>query len=240
MEWVHREEHRVVLDHFLILYCGYRYVFFKTIFHFYKWLSFKSKLNNKIQYPNIAYGLITSHRKTYSAKNAGNLTLVFVYIFTTLQFLPKMPDIEDPKLVRFLAEYENQSEKFLLPKKEFIKQYYGVYTSRLAKVSDSVTSTAIEKWGSEVPLKKLADLREEDSDKCILVGTLYKQQKLKPSILREISDENHVPPQPTTVYHDESDRVILEDGLNRIALTGKIEAGKTVTGVVCALLGECE
>lgn len=87
-------------------------------------------------------------------------------------------------------------------------------------------------------MKKLADLREDDNDKCILVGTLYKQQKLKPSILREISDENHVAPQPLTVFHDNSDKVILEDGLNRIVLTGKIDASKLVTGVVSALLGE--
>lgn len=139
---------------------------------------------------------------------------------------------------RHVADYENHSGKFLLPKKEFIKQFYGVYTSRLAKISGTVTKLAIEKWGPDVPVKKLADLREEDSDKCILVGTLYKQQKLKPSILREITDENHVIPQPTTVYFDESDKLILEDGLNRIALTGKIETSKMVTGVVCALLGE--
>lgn len=149
-----------------------------------------------------------------------------------------MPDIEEPTFARYVADYENNSQKFVLHKKEFIKQYFGVYTSRLAKVAEPLTKAATEKWGATVPVKKLADLREEDSDKCILVGTLYKQQKLKPSILREISDENHVPPQPTTIFHDESDRVILEDGLNRIALTGKMDAKKVVTGIVCALLGE--
>lgn len=115
-----------------------------------------------------------------------------------------MPVNEDASCVRYVADYENKSHKFLLQKKEFIKQYFGVYTSRLAKVADSVTKAAVDKWGSHVPVKKLADLREEDSDKCILVGTLYKQQKLKPSILREISDENHVAPQPTTIFHDAS------------------------------------
>lgn len=140
--------------------------------------------------------------------------------------------------MRFAGDFENHSEKFLLKKREFIKQYFGFYTSRLEKVIEPVTCAAIEKWGTEIPVKKLAELREEDSDKCILVGTLYKQQKLKPSILVELSEENHVPPQPTTVFHDDSDRVILEDGLNRIGLTGKIEPAKIVTGIVCALLGE--
>lgn len=149
-----------------------------------------------------------------------------------------MPENGTPDFVRYIANYENTSGKFLLQKKEFIKQFYGMYTSRLERISATLQAAAVEKWGSDVPVKKLADLREEDSDKCILVGTLYKQQKLKPSILKEISDEHHQPPQPSTVYHDESDRVILEDGLNRIALTGKIEASKLVTGIVSALLGE--
>lgn len=155
-----------------------------------------------------------------------------------LQNRSKMSDTKDTTVTRCQADYENQSEKFLLQKKEFIKQFFGVYTSRLIKVSDSLTAAASAKWGQDVPVKKLADLREEDTDKCILVGTLYKQQKLKPSILREISDENHVAPQPNATFHDVSDRVILEDGLNRIALTGKMDPSKVVTGIVCALLGE--
>lgn len=147
-------------------------------------------------------------------------------------------DNEQSDDVRFFAYCENKSSKFLLHDRAYIKQFFGFYTARLEKVADALTEAAQEKWGSDVPLKKLADMREDENDKCILIGTLYKQQKLKPSILREISDENHVALQPTTIFYDDSDKVILEDGLNRIALTGKIEASKLVTGIVCALLGE--
>lgn len=149
-----------------------------------------------------------------------------------------LPEYEESDVVRFSADYENRSQKFLLRDKAYIKQFFSFYMSRLEKVAESVTDAAKDKWGSDVPIKKLADLREDENDRCILVGTLYKQQKLKPSILREISDENHVAPQPTTIFYDDSDKVILEDGLNRIALSGKIDASKLVTGIVCALLGE--
>lgn len=142
-----------------------------------------------------------------------------------------------PVLVRYAANYENKSESFYLHNREFIKQFFGVYTSRLAAVAEKITEAAVEKWGKDVPVKKLADLREDEVEKCIIVGTLYKQQRLKPSILRELSDENHVAPQPSATFHDETDRLILEDGLNRIALIGKIEASKMVTGIVCAILG---
>lgn len=42
---------------------------------------------------------------------------------------------ETEPVVRYLADYENKSKKFLLQNKEFIKQFFGVYTSRLGIVS---------------------------------------------------------------------------------------------------------
>lgn len=92
--------------------------------------------------------------------------------------------------------------------------------------------------GNECPLKKMGDLREEHPEKCVLIGTLFVHQKLKPSILRDISEETQLAPQPVRSHFvDESDQLILEDELQRIRLFGKMKPHDFVTGVVCAIVG---
>lgn len=92
--------------------------------------------------------------------------------------------------------------------------------------------------GKEYPVKRISDLREENPETCIVVGTLFVHQKLKPSILREISEETQLAPQPVrTNCSDESDVLILEDEVQRIQLLGEMKVEKFVTGIVCAILG---
>ena len=44
--------------------------------------------------------------------------------------------------------------------------------------------------GNELPVRKLFELRT--GEKCIVIGTLFKSMILKPSILKEISEEVRV------------------------------------------------
>lgn len=93
--------------------------------------------------------------------------------------------------------------------------------------------------GTEHPIKQLAELKEDSPEKCVIIGTLFKHQELKPSILREISEENQLVPQPPrSHYTDDADILILEDALQRIRLMGKIDVHSVVTGAVCAVLGK--
>lgn len=85
----------------------------------------------------------------------------------------------------------------------------------------------------------MADLREDNPEKCIIVGTTYVHQQLKPSILKEISEETQLAPQPIRKnFSDDSDVLILEDEVQRIQLLGNFQVHNFVTGVVCAVLGK--
>lgn len=61
---------------------------------------------------------------------------------------------------------------------------------------------------------------------------------LKPSILKEISEDNQLAPlPPRSNYSDETDVLILEDELQRIRLEGNIDASSMITGIVAAVQG---
>lgn len=93
--------------------------------------------------------------------------------------------------------------------------------------------------GKKYPVKRMAELCEDNPEQCVLIGTLFKHQPLKPSILKEISEETQLAPQPERdSYVDEMDKLIMEDELQRIRLFGKLDVHSIVTGVVCAVLGK--
>lgn len=62
---------------------------------------------------------------------------------------------------------------------------------------------------------------------------------LKPSILRELAEENQLAPLPPPQdYNDASDDIILEDEIQRIKLVGNVNVGELVSGIIVAVLGE--
>lgn len=68
---------------------------------------------------------------------------------------------------------------------------------------------------------------------------MFKDQHLKPSILREICEEAQLAPQPIKEnFVHEDDKLVLEDALQRIRLIGKMDPHYFVTGIVCAVLGK--
>uniref|UniRef100_A0A182RSJ8 DNA polymerase delta subunit 2 n=1 Tax=Anopheles funestus TaxID=62324 RepID=A0A182RSJ8_ANOFN len=139
---------------------------------------------------------------------------------------------------RLAVPYAYKSECFHFVKKDFSKQFAFIYASRLEEMLKLLEDSVQKKWGTEMPIKRLADLREDCPQKCVIIGTLFKHQELKPSILREISEENQLAPQPPrSHYTNDNDILILEDALQRIKLVGKMDVHSVVTGVVCAVLG---
>ena len=89
---------------------------------------------------------------------------------------------------------------------------------------------------------RLSELQRGEN--CIIVGTLYKQMKLKPSILKELSEQNGlvggaIPVMTSNLrYTDPSDELILEDEVQRLSLSGSSDVDTLISGTVIALFGQ--
>jgi DNA polymerase delta subunit 2 len=94
----------------------------------------------------------------------------------------------------------------------------------------------------KIQILKLAELEDFEGEECIIIGTLFKHQKWKPSILRELSEDHQLAlPDPKVNYCSENDQLFLEDEMLRVKLVIKdIDLKNYVTGVTCAVLGHKE
>ena len=110
-----------------------------------------------------------------------------------------------------------------------------------------IVDAAKDKFGQSVQVKPLVDLKsDEDEDRkenILIIGTIFKQQERKPSILSELSEEAGVEFQPThTVYTAETDSLVLEDESMRVKLEcgDSLRPGDLVNGVVLGVWGREE
>lgn len=123
---------------------------------------------------------------------------------------------------RISLNYENLSKKFADQPKDYNRQYCSIYLVRLKSMEILLKREIEVKWGNKFPLCKLYKLSEEDYDKCIVIGTLFKNQKLKPSILKELAEANQLTPQPIlSHFTDSSDVLYIEDELQRYEVLGE-------------------
>lgn len=87
---------------------------------------------------------------------------------------------------------------------------------------------------------QIVDLTKDEYKEtpCVIIGTLYKHQELKPSILKEIAAELQAVPQPPRLnYCSPKDTLFLEDDVSRVKLVGNVAAETLVTGLACAVFG---
>jgi len=159
----------------------------------------------------------------------------------------KLPRVED-------TGYRNTSQKFRLGegRKDYNRQYFEVYGARLAAMRPLVVAEARRRFGQDIQVKTLSDLREDDDEVTtsqqeeliLLVGTVFKQQERKPSILKELSEpseDGELEVEPAhTKYTADTDTLVLEDETMRVRLEdtcGKMKVGDLVNGVVAGVWG---
>lgn len=123
---------------------------------------------------------------------------------------------------RIELDYKNNSEKFTKQTKDYNKQYCSIYLTRLKEMEEILLERIQNKWGDKYPVQKLYKLSEDNKGKTVVIGTLFKDQKLKPSVLKQLAEGNQLIPQPIiTHFTDESDVLFIEDELQRFQIIGK-------------------
>lgn len=121
-----------------------------------------------------------------------------------------MTDIMERKSIK----YENLSKKFSNQSPDYSRQYCSIYKARLKEMEILLIDQIKRKWGTKHTVCKLHNLAQEKYDKCVVIGTLFKDQKLKPSILKQLAEANQLTPQPLmSHFTDESDQLYIEDEL---------------------------
>jgi DNA polymerase delta subunit 2 len=151
-----------------------------------------------------------------------------------LQFDPPI------KTERNTAVYRATNDRFILANdKNYDRQFSQLYFYRLGKMRQQVVKSSETKWPG-TKIVRIVDAPEGGEDVTI-IGTLYKEMKLKPSILDEYVKDRalgaHV---DRTRFISSDDKLILEDDGSRISLIGSpdlLNVGSLVTGVVAGIRG---
>ena len=130
--------------------------------------------------------------------------------------------------------------------KQYQQQFGDMYFLRLSKLRKPIRKIAEEEWSDfEIAgdraqrVDRVLDVRQ--GRLCWVVGTVFMDMPLKPSILEDISRDHWVagpPPRQSYFSSFEDTQVMLEDESGRLRLTGTmLQNNVLVTGVILAALG---
>ncbi|XP_075108541.1 DNA polymerase delta small subunit isoform X5 [Nicotiana tabacum] len=147
-------------------------------------------------------------------------------------------DSESNLLQRKQSLYHSLDESFEIGKEVYRGQQYSqIYYARL-HLMRTLLYSLLPNWKPHLPVCTVLGL--EEGKECIIVGTLYKHMKLKPSVLDEYSKERSAAPlvQRHNFTHPD-DNLVLEDESGRVKLSGSVLLPSTyVTGMIAALHGK--
>jgi len=144
--------------------------------------------------------------------------------------------------VRKSATYENASDQFRYPtEREFTQQFAGLYFARLETLRPRIVQEA-KRVGMSAPIQERLISTPEGEERLVVV-TLFKEMKLKPSALREYTAGRGIEAAEKLLsYCSDDDRVWLEDMSGRVALRSNnvLASAGVVTGLVCGIQGTME
>lgn len=141
--------------------------------------------------------------------------------------------------------YDERFGRFVLHKTDYVQQFCHMYQRRVNQMRAPLSKAAEEKWSLSANnvriLDKIIDSESMEDSECVLIGTIYKEMQLKPSVLDEYKEKNGIMGagvQERENFASDSDVLILEDESGRANLAGmECMAGKLVTGVTMAIKG---
>lgn len=150
---------------------------------------------------------------------------------------------QSPFTRRSNETYKLQDEDFIIKdKKSELIQYATFYWLRLQSLRPHVKEMAEFKWGDDDPkfVNNILDIKP--SQQTVIIGTLFKEQPLKPSILKNIVGVLGTRKFTKGLYSSEEDFAVLEDSSGRIRLkkSDKFDPQHYVTGSIMAFIGTAD
>ncbi|EFJ48321.1 hypothetical protein VOLCADRAFT_81183 [Volvox carteri f. nagariensis] len=159
----------------------------------------------------------------------------------------------DTSFNRASATYSNLDDRFRAAKRSYERQYAQLYFSRLMLLKEVMLARVQQLWPG-VPVCTILEVPE--SKEVAVIGTVYKNMKLKPSILDEYSKDrglkaalgaaNFCSGDDSLVLEDEGARMVLRDVAGPGPAGGSTTSGggseplnvqEIVTGLVLAVRG---
>mmetsp|Transcript_1030 Transcript_1030/g.2029 ORF Transcript_1030/g.2029 Transcript_1030/m.2029 type:complete len:476 (+) Transcript_1030:100-1527(+) len=150
-----------------------------------------------------------------------------------------------PAVQRQRIKCEPRFARFVLPRQRvYTHQYSHVYLKRLNIMRKAVTEQCLSTWGKDQKIIDRVIELNPATPTCVAVGTLFKQQPLKPSVLSEFSEEfsGAGARQELDNFCSDDDTMVLEDESGRMELDGLDlnVIDSLVTGVVVAVKGKLQ
>ncbi|XP_011165278.1 DNA polymerase delta subunit 2 isoform X2 [Solenopsis invicta] len=125
-------------------------------------------------------------------------------------------EVDDPsEYNRKIVSFQDFG-RFKLTERKYNDDSLNIYTARLNDLREDTLRRAKLKW-TDYPHIEVSRLTLESSEKSyILIGVLYKDQKLKSSLLRDLSKELQLEAQPSSNCASVDDKLFLEDETLRV------------------------
>ena len=140
---------------------------------------------------------------------------------------------KDHKVERATCEYKCLDDGYLVGDRVYNKQYAHLYFQRLQNLSPFIRGKVKKKWPG-LPVRKILEV--EPGVECAVIGTVYKDMKLKPSVLDEYAKDKSLQPHlATTKFVSPDDTLLLEDEGARMALQCRPGPGRQDASAAAAI-----
>lgn len=137
-------------------------------------------------------------------------------------------------------------DRYNVKKKTFNQQFASLYSSRLKVLRKRVVDAVSKKYGKKYETLPVLEFK----NKCILIGTLFKEMKQKPNLLKQFTQEiadidefenkepaEYISPADKLYLEDEHGRVMIKFSENESENPKKLSIHQFVTGMVVGCLG---